>query len=226
MLPRLLEVAVLVDVDPDVQASRIAARPGTAATAAPVTADFLNRSRRVRSAAISHLPFVFESDQALDEGNAAAHIRHRSATGLRLRRQHDVLLEHIPTAVSGRAQLGHKTEHVDTAAAERSEETTPHGVAVREIPTPHQLREPLVDVFQMHVPDAPSGRRRHMYGVPTADNQVAGVQAEADVGKLEQAGDLRRALDDRAHVRMEGKFETPGVSDLLCSPETLEEGGP
>src|SRR5215472_13116920 len=59
MLPRPLEVEVLVDVDPDVQASRIAARPGTAATDAPATADFLKRSRRVRSAAISHISRLF-----------------------------------------------------------------------------------------------------------------------------------------------------------------------
>src|SRR5215470_7615661 len=108
MLPRLLEVEVLVEVVFDVHASRIAARLGTAATAAPATADFLKRSRRVRSAAISHLPFGFESDHALEEDNAVASVPDWARPGLRLSRQHDILLQHVPAAIACCLEVPHQ----------------------------------------------------------------------------------------------------------------------
>src|SRR5215472_13435087 len=226
MLPRPPEVEVLVDVELDVQASWIAARPGTAATAAPATADFLKRSRRVRSVAISHLRFVFESDQALEEDDAAANVPDWAHPGLRFRRQHDILLQHVPTAIAGCFAVAHQCTDVDDACVERSEQTLPYGVTVWQVATPDSSYEKPVDILQVHVPDPRPRGRRQLNRVHAADEQVAGVKAEAGVGELEQAAHVLRALDDGSCVWVEGQLQVMAAGDLLGTSQAGQQGGP
>src|SRR5215510_2484932 len=226
MLPRPLEVEVLVDVDPDVQASRIAARPGTAATAAPATADFLKRSRRVRSAAISHLPFGFESDYALEEHSAAASVPDWARPGLGLSRQHDILLQHVPAAIARCLEVPHQCGDVDDARAERPEETLPDGLGIVKVATLDSSQQQIVDVLQVYVLDARTGGLRELDRVHAADEQVTGVKAETDVGELEQAAHILRALDDGSCMWVEGQLQAMGTCDLLGSCEARCQGRP
>src|SRR5262245_50312919 len=220
---------VLVCVPPLAQASRNAASPGTAATATPIEADRLNRSRRLTCLPIFSPCCLSCGDgchQAPERLHTTTHVDDWTPARRRFRLQRDVLLEHVPAAVAGRVQAVAQAGEVHGAVAKRPEEAAPHGGAVGELAPPDPAGQGPVDVLQMHVADAATRRAGHLQRLGAADEQVAGVQAEAGAADLQEVEHLLRPLHERPHVGVERQLQTVPGGDLLGPAQPLGEPRP
>src|SRR2546421_9766893 len=86
--------------------------------------------------------------------------------------QHDVLLEHVPTRVSGLPQLLQHILDPRRALAERAEETSAHRIVVQEAAVAHARAQRFVHILEVHVADARSGVPRDLQRVGAAERDV------------------------------------------------------
>ena len=85
-------------------------------------------------------------------------------------------------------------------------------LAERHLARPDALGARRVDVLEVDVEDAPARRPRDLDRVRAAEVDVAGVDAQPDVGRLEQPVDVRPGLDGQAPVGMERGLQA-GIGD-------------
>src|SRR5205823_3936263 len=114
----------------------------------------------------------------------------------------------------------------DVAAAELAEDPALPG-----LDRPGMVADDAVEHVQAHVLDvdvvdatAPVAQRLDRVGA--ADQEVAGVDEQADVGELEHAVDLPGRFDERARVGVEGRLEAAAARELLGAAEAVGEAAP
>src|SRR5438067_1443566 len=81
-------------------------------------------------------------------------------------------------------------------------------------------------VLDVDVVDATAPVAQRLDRVGAADQEVTGVDEQADVGELEHAVDLPRRLDEGARVGVEGRLEPAAACQLLGAAKTVGEAAP
>ena len=133
--------------------------------------------------------------------------------------EHRVLLEGEPAPVALAGELLQHLRDLRVAVAERAEQTAARGFGERELERGDGRGQVGVDVLEVNVRNPRAVLACERRRIDAADHQVARVQAPAEVSAFQQPFDLRRALDQRARVRVHRHSQTP-LADRLV--EALE----
>ena len=118
------------------------------------------------------------------------------------------MFEYVPTVVSGLLERANDARDVEVAVTQRPVQPVPHRVPVSEIacgdPPGHGRRHVLQVDMDHAVGGFPSERQR----VTRPHDDVTGIEAQADVGDLEQPFHVPRSLYHGPVMRVHGHTQS------------------
>src|SRR4029079_4982740 len=140
--------------------------------------------------------------------------------------QHDVLLEDVPARIAGALERGHDAGDVDVAGAERDEHALAHRVGEGGLAAHDPGGQGGAHVLEVDVADPVRVRADDRTRIGAGRGQVTGVDAEADVGALDDPQGLRAALDHGAHVGVQRGLDPAAPRVVGDAVEVAEQGPP